>query len=379
MTTFKTFLRIVQKNIWIIIMYSVILVVVSSANSLGGNNQMNFAATKPTVAVYDHDNTELSKSLNDYIKSHAEVIDMQENSNDLSDALYYNNLDYVVYIDEGFSNKIYKGEDFEVTVKSVKNYDAYLAENLTSRYVKIAKNFAGTNEKEAVNKIEKILENEVEVSLNTKLDTTGLANAGTYYNFMNYSLLAGLVFAIAYATIGFRRTMIKKRISISATSYSKINFKLMLCNFALAFVLWLVYNAIGVIIVGPGVMFTLNGLLMIMNSAVFTIFAVTLAFLLTNIFDNNNALMAVINIVSLGSSFLCGVFVPMKWMPDFITTIAHALPSYYYVNNNEILVTLEKIDADHLWPIALNMLVICGFIVATVIVNNIVIRIKRKA
>ena len=378
MTNFKTFLRIVQKNIWVIIMYTMILVVVRSANSLSGAGQTSFVASKPNTVVYDHDGSEISKSLKKYFEEKTDVVEISEEGDNLSDALYFNQINYVIYLEKGFGEKIKNGEDFELNVKSEGDYGAYLSETILSRYVKVAKSFAGLSEKEIVRKTEDVLKNETAVELNSTLDVSGLTNATTYYNFLNYSILAGLVFSISYATIGFRRTMVRKRINASATSYKKINRDILLCSFALSLVLWVIYNILGVLVVGSDVVFTANGALMVANSFVLTIFAVVFALFLTNLVEKTDALNAVINIVSIGSSFLCGVFLPAKWMPEFVVNLARIFPSYYYVDSNNIIATLDKFDGEHLQPIVVNTLVLIGSTVVLIVLTNIISRKKRR-
>lgn len=377
MTTFKTFLRIVQKNLWVIIMYTMMLVTFSFANSSTGG-QMNFSASKPDVVIYNRDSSNLSNAFVDYVKKNANVKEISEDGDALSDALYYSDVDYVVYIEKGFGEKISKGEDFEIEVKSNGSYGSYLSETIVSRFVKVAKSFAPSPEAGIALRTNNLLENETKVELNTKLDAGGLSHAEFFYDFMNYSILAGIVFAISYATIGFRRRMVKKRLNVSATSYKAINRELMLCNFVLAAAMLAVYTILGLVVVGPSVIFSVNGLLMVLNSIVLTVFAVSFAFLLTNLVEKNNAILAIVNIVSIGSSFMCGVFVPAEWMPDAVIAVAHIFPSFYYVDNNRIFSTLEKFDGEHLTPVLINFGVLIAATIIMIILNNVVTKKKQK-
>ena len=79
-----------------------------------------------------------------------------------------------------------------------------------------------------------------------------------------------------------------------------------------------------------------------------------------------------------GSSFLCGAFVPVKWLPDTILKIAHILPSYWYIQNNEAVKTLEVINLETLKPILINMGVVMLFALFFVIVTNMITKKKRK-
>ena len=125
-------------------------------------------------------------------------------------------------------------------------------------------------------------------------------------------------------------------------------------------------------------MFSKHGAIYIINSLALTICATTIAFLLGNAISNKGAINGIVNVVALGSSFLCGVFVPMEWLPDSVLKIAHVIPTYYYVRTNEALKTLEEVNFETLKPVIINTGIILGFTVIFIILANIVSRRKRK-
>ena len=153
--------------------------------------------------------------------------------------------------------------------------------------------------------------------------------------------------------------------------------ELLLSNGLFALILWIFYVLLSFILVG-NVMFTEHGLIYIINSFIFTICALTIAFLIGNLSINKNAINGIINVVALGSSFLCGAFVPMEWLPDFVIKIAHILPSYYYISSNEMITDLEVINIETMKPILINMGAILIFMIAFIIITNIISRKKRK-
>ena len=126
------------------------------------------------------------------------------------------------------------------------------------------------------------------------------------------------------------------------------------------------------------VMQSLNGLIMIVNSFVFVICATALSFFIGSLIKNKNIIGGIVNVVALGSSFLCGAFVPTQWLPDFVKTIAHILPTYYYINVNDTLSELEELNFDTLMPIFINMGIVLGFAVVFIVLANLVARKKRK-
>ncbi|MFR5190431.1 MAG: ABC transporter permease [Clostridia bacterium] len=135
--------------------------------------------------------------------------------------------------------------------------------------------------------------------------------------------------------------------------------------------------ALSFILIGD-VMFTIHGGIMIINSFIFTICTLTIAILIGNLVSNKNAVNGIVNVVALGSSFLCGAFVPMEWLPDSVLGIAHILPSYYYIKTNEIVKTIEVWNLETIKPILFNSIMIIIFSSLFIIITNIVSRKKRK-
>ena len=376
MTTYKAFLKVLRKNIWVIMLYTVILLVCVIGNSQNSKSMVSFTATRPNVTIYDHDKSPLSERMEKYFSERADIVKL-DSEEALEDALYYSGTDYVINIEEGFGVGISRGEKPEMSVKSVGNYSSYLSETMLARFLKIAEAYAPAPEEDIVKNLDDILSHETEVQMNSELDLSALSNAKNYYNFMNYAILAGLVFAVAYSTAAFKREMTRKRLAVSATSYRKINRQLLLCNLALALVLLVFYVALSLLLVGD-IMLTMHGLLFIANAAVMSLFGVALAFLLVNLLKNNNAILALVNVVSIGSCFLCGVFVPAEWMPTFVQNLGRILPSFYYVENNQSISELQKFDFDSLKPILVNALVMIGATLLVVVINNLVTRKKQK-
>lgn len=103
-----------------------------------------------------------------------------------------------------------------------------------------------------------------------------------------------------------------------------------------------------------------------------------MAFFIGNAVNNKGAINGIVNVVALGSSFLCGAFVPMEWLPNSVLNIAHAIPTYYYIKTNEALKTLEEFNFETLKSIITNMGIILAFAVLFVILANMVSKRKSK-
>ena len=69
---------------------------------------------------------------------------------------------------------------------------------------------------------------------------------------------------------------------------------------------------------------------------------------------------------------------PVEWLPDTILKIAHILPSYWYIQTNEAVKTLETIDFETLKPVLINMGVVLLFSLFFGVVTNIITKKKRR-
>lgn len=380
MTVFKTFLKVLNKCKLPIIMYTVFLIFFGGFNMQTSENNTNFVAEKPDVLIINKDEEKgITKNFVDYIKNNSNIIDIENDEEKVNDALFYRDVNYIIYIPEDYREEFLKGNNPEIEIKSTGDYSASYTEMLLSRYIKIANTYVKNveSEEELTSKINETLSKETKIEISSKLDTDNLSKACFYYNFANYSILAGLVYVICLILSSFKKENIQKRTIISSMNYKKINRKLLLSSSLVAIGLWLSYVVLSFILVG-NIMFTTHGMMYILNSFIFSICALTIAFLIGNLITNKNAINGIINVVALGSSFLCGAFVPMEWLPDSVLKIAHILPSYYYISTNEMLKQLEVINLDTMKPVITNMEVIVIFTATFIIITNVVSRKKRK-
>lgn len=379
MIVFKTFLKVLNKCKVPIIMYTVFLIFFGAFNMQTSENNMSFVATKPDVLIINQDTEEgITQDLIKYINSHSNLVEIEKSEEAVNDALFYRDVNYVINIPKNYRNDFLSGTEPTIEIKSTGDYQASLAEMILERYLKVANIYQKsiTDEKELISKINETLSKETSVEITSKLDTNKLSKVAFYYNFANYSILAGCVYVICLILSSFKQEKIRKRTMVSSMNYKEHNRKLLLSNSLFAIVLWAFYVILSLVLLG-NVMLTAHGLVYIANSFVFTICAVTIAFLIGNIINNKNAINGIVNVVALGSSFLCGAFVPMEWLPDSVLKIAHILPSYYYISSNELLTKIEEINLETLWPIIINMIVILIFAIVFMIITNIVSKRKK--
>lgn len=379
MTVFKTTLKITKKYKFAILLYTAILVFFGGFTLENSDNSTNFTETKADVLIVNNDDSLLSLDLVSYFDKNANVIDVENNEQAINDALFYREINYIIYIPENFGKQFMSGLDPKLEIKATGDYLSSYGKLQLERYLKLAKVYLEktNNEEELIEKINSTIGKESKVEITSKLDTNGLSRAAFYYNFLNYSILAAYVYVICFILSSFKDQKVRKRTIISSSSYKKINKNLLLSTFLISFVLWLFYVMLSFILL-KDIMLSQHGLLYILNSFIFSICSITIAFLIGNIIGNKDAINGIVNVVAIGSSFLCGCFVPVELLPNQVLTIAHILPSYWYIQNNELIKKLEIVDFASIKPLLINMGVIILFSIIFIIITNLITKRKQK-
>ena len=379
MTVFKAFLKILNKNKGTIIFYTLLLIGISYLNFSSLESSRNFEQVKPKVHIRDNDNSTLSKDFVSYISNNSEIIEIKNYDEALDDAIFYRDICYYINIPENYFNDLINGKEPSLEIKKVNDYNATFAERFVNRYIRLVDFYKNnnTNQDELVNLVRSNLENTVDIQMTTKLDTTGLLKLSAYFDFANYAIMASLVFIISMILNSFNDLRIHRRITISCMNYKKHNRYLLLSNLLLSFVLFIIYILGAYLVIGNTV-FTYHGLVCVINMGIFIICSTTLAILIGNLVTNRNAIGGLINVIAIGTSFLCGSFVMQTYLPSSVLTIAHIFPSFYYIEANDLVGKIESFNLDSLRPIIIDNLVVIGFTIIFVILTNIVTKKKRR-
>lgn len=381
MTVFKTFFRIVNKLKPTIILYTALLIIFGAVNMKTSDNNINFVNSKPDILIINQDvNKGLTKNLIDYMKKNSNIVKVENNEEKINDALFYREVSYVIYIPKDYRKNVLLGKNPKLDIKKTDEYDAHLSEMMLKRYIKLQNiyNKEAGSEDELITLINDNINDDVNIKITSKVDTSKTYNIAYYFNFASYSILAIIIYIVCLVLCSFKEESISKRINISSINYKSHNNKILLASIVFSSIVWLLFVIIGVIIVGD-IMFSIRGLISIINSFIFTFCTLTLSILISSLTNNKNAISGIVNVIALGSAFLCGAFVPAEYLPSSVLNFAHILPAYYYINSNDLLKNIDVINISSMQPIIINMIIIIMFSILFIILNNIVTRKKRKS
>lgn len=378
MTVFNTFWQVVKKYKGTIILYTMLLLVFGGLNMSTKDTQTDFVNSKPDLFIVNEDKDGLlTKNLISYLEENSNIKEIKEDS--IDDALFYRDINYVIYIPKNYSKDIMENKNPEIKVKSTGDYLASLESRMLSRYLQIQTVYKSNldKEEEVIEAINQNLSTEANIEIISKLDTTKTTNASRYFNFASYSIMAVVIFVICLVMSSFKEKSVNKRIIVSSMNYKEHNRKLLLASFVYSTLVWILFIILGAILL-KDFLFTTRGLIYSLNAYLFTFCSLTIALLISNLITDKNAVSGIVNVIALGSAFLCGAFVPAEWLPSSVLKIAHILPAYWYINSNDLLKKIEILNSETLRPILINFVVLIAFSILFILINNIISKYKQK-
>ena len=387
MQVYKAFFKIIKKNLIEISIYVFVFLMFAIILSSTGSNTQNigFEESKGNLVIINNDkDSKIIEGLRDYLGEKSVIVEMEDNSEKLQDALFYRKVDYIIRIPAGFSDGLLAGKDVQLEKTTVPNSTTEIyMDSIINKYMNTAtvyiKNLRGTSEDEVVSYIKKDLANQTQVTVNSF--NTKKANEqkyAYYYNYMAYSIFAVLILGVCAVMLVYNKIDIKRRNYCSPIKTRSINLQLLFGNLTFALITWVIMVSASFIFYTEQ-MLSVTGLLLLANSFIFTFTLLSISFLISSIVKSRNAMSAAANVVALGFSFISGVFVPQEMLGKSVLNIASFTPSYWYVKANNTISETVYFSMKNLTPIFSNMLIVLAFAVAAVTVALLIMKQKRTS
>lgn len=344
MPVFNAYMKVVKKNLFMAIVYTLIFIILCFAFSGNTVSDSSFEDTSLGVTIIDEDNSKASVALKDYIATQHQLVDVENNKDEILDALYYTRTDYVLTINKGYEEKILSGETTGLfkSYTSPDPYDSTLIESAINRYVSLfsASYISNGDLDAAITKTSEILSKETEVTVETFSDETDKnpefpVKTQFYFNFLPYGILGSLISILSTVLIKMNGSELSNRAHCSSTPSLSQTLQLLLGSVTLVMMNWIVFMLVGMVINGG--IFTGKCWLAVLNSFVFVLVAAGIAILISTIKNNSKSIAMIANILSLGMCFLCGVFVSQSLLGEGVLTVAKFLPAYWYIKANDML------------------------------------------
>ncbi|MBO5459370.1 MAG: ABC transporter permease [Lachnospira sp.] len=349
MQVFKAFYKCVLRRISVVIIYVSIFaaICIIMAQTANINKTYDFKAEQLKIAVFDYDNTPESNALYDYIADTQQLINISDDKESIADELFFRNIDYVLIIPQGFSSDYTSLEN----VKQAGSTSAYYMDNIINTYLKIFSTYTSagysaneakqlTKQSLAAGSSAEILNNENEAD-----DLVVSTYMKSFFQYLPYIFIAVIMTSMGGILIIFREKNINFRMKCSALSVTRRNAELSSACISYSLLLWCIFMVLAAIIYKQHI-FTINGAMFVLNSLVFLLVAVSITYLVSLFAKNDNTMNVWSNILGLGMSFICGIFIPAELLSSGVATVSQFLPASWYIKALKICSSYNNNGAD---------------------------------
>lgn len=347
MQVFNLYFKIFKNKMKIALMYILIFIVIFCALSMvsRNDNAQTFNATKVDIAVVDQDESDLSKNLYSYLDEKANIVSLNEEDSSIKDALFFNQIACAITIPEGFENNFEASKLALLSEKRPDDVNAFLIDRFVDTYLNNVENYKKLMPNASYQDVHTMVKGDLDEQVDMEIGSFVNENSyeatflNYYFNYLGYIFLAIVILIIGTIMICIYRSDIRRRTFVSPISNISYNLQLIAANFIAVFIIWAIFIC-SVFIISSEVFSTLGGLL-ILNSFIFIFVVLALSYLIANLLSDmsksDDALNGIANLVALGSSFMCGAFVPQSVLPEGVLNIASFNPMYWFIRfNNEV-------------------------------------------
>lgn len=329
--------------IYLIVFFIVGVMMTKSSSSTNDG----YENTRLSVSITDMDDSEASRAVVEFITKNNDIVEIGNSDDERLDALYYGKADIIITIEKGYSERLGSGETSglfsEYSVPGT--YSTILFDSQLNRYISMvsAGVLSGDTAAEASLKASDILSDEVETVMLNAADENESAGKNVQYYFFKYLayiFVAVLLTGLCPVILTMNKKDIRNRINCSSiSSYSQL-MQIALGTFVFVIGLYIILMAGGMILY-KSEMFTSYGLLSMLNAFVFIIVALMICLFISVLSPSEKSISMISNVVGLGMSFLCGVFVPQNMLGGTAVNIGKLLPAFWYVKANNIIMEKE--------------------------------------
>lgn len=372
-------LKIVKKALPSVSTYFIIFFAIMLVFSFmsGKEQEKMYQATELKIYVEDKDASTLSKGLMQYLEQENEV-DTAFDQELLSDLLFTGLVDYVIYFEDGFEELFLSGTKGGIERLSTKPNMAFVDQKIELFFQYVRAELAmGKTMEEACTSVLKNTENRAETEVLSGRQAMSARPGYFFFTFIAYVLPCILIMVLGPVMHAFYRKEVKMRTDCGLVSVRKQNMEVVKGIILVAVCVWGLFMGLGAIFY-LGDFTPAEYLMGVLNSFTMLLFSVAISVLFGVLLPSVDALNGASNVLGLGMSFLCGVFVPAELLPDYVNAIGEFLPAGWYMKNVKLL-NGEGLALTFIKEFLINCGMVTVFAIAVFFVFLVVVKRKKVA
>jgi len=346
MQTFKCFFKVVASNmLQTIIVTGVFIVIAMIIGAFDGGQESMFRRVSASIGIVNRDNHPITHGLLDYLESLHTLIPMEDDMLALEDAIFFEQVRYVLIIDEGFGDGFASGNDnglsniaaphnFAISVFIERQIDLYMQTMrgyLAARFTYDQANYLTRHD----------LRQEVNIT-----SPLGSLVPSRYFDALVFILVSLIVISLTPSLTAFKRKDLADRLAVSPETARNRTLSLTMGCICLAMVIW-VLVMIPAYFLHHESLFSPCGWLHLLNSFTLVCMCVGIAVLMAQLTENTTVVISAATLGGVILGFTSGAFVPLDIMSEEMRIAARFTPSYWYGYNNLLLIeSLVRTDVN---------------------------------
>ena len=360
MQIFKVFMKVLKKRLRYAMLYVGIflgIVIPMSLNSSGsGSTKEMFVKESKShigICIFDEDDTPESREFADYLAENYTIKELKNDEEVVMDSLFYLSVDRVISINKGFADRLAKGET-EGIIDSRHMHESYnsmlLEQDLNSYFSSVSAYIVGGEDAlTASQSAKEALTADADVKV---ISFTDEGNAdyprdfAEYYRYMAYILIAAVIGTLCPVLMAMNRKEIRFRTNCSSLDSSSYTKQVLLGSAVFVIGVWLIFVIAGMILYGG--VYQGRAWLAVLNSFIYAMVAGSITVFLSAFVSNMDIVNFINQAISLGMSFMCGVFVEQELLGAGVLLAARFMPAFWYIKANMLLDGTEAFDSTKL-------------------------------
>lgn len=351
MTVYKGYLLLMKRNIRILFLYLALFLTLTLLiqKFMGDDgNLYDSEGVRLNVAVIDQDHTKASRNFTRWIGKHHDLADIKSSGREeFQEEMFYGNLDYILFIPDGFEKKVIKNGKSLSVVEKPGSYQGEFVKAQINQYLSTVRTF--TQAGYTTSKAQKLAARQDRLKSDiTVIDRNGHQGKTpgyiTMFKYLSYLYVAVLCYCLGTVILLMRDSEIQRRTFCSCVSLTRQNIQTLLACMTAGIGLWLISLLLIFGLYGRELAADPHMPLLLLSSFLMMFDALAIAFLVGNVAPTAAVINSIVNVTALGMCFLCGVFLPMS-MLSAVRPVSRCLPVYWFITAVDLLGDYRTLDA----------------------------------
>ena len=387
MPAFKIYFKILYKLKTSILIYAVLFIglfYILTVSEDIGTDAFEVSKVKAMIINEDGDSTFVDGFI-DYLTNYITVVEPGKDEAAIKDALFFGEIRYVLTIPKGFSEDFLKEGTVKLEKQTVQNSTESMSiDTAIDNYLNLARvylsHIPSISPEELKLSLEKNLTKEASTVMEVQTKSiTAYANEFNvaYFNFLGYIIIAASIMIISMIMFYFNGLDIRRRHNASPVSYRRFNLQLILANVGYILSYLLIFIVAGFLM---NKSHEINGnlLLIWLNAVVFALTVLSASYLIGIMVNSRKAIAAISTAISVGVSFISGIYVPQQYLGSNVLKAASITPAYWYVRANNSLGAITSFEWNKISEALGCMAIQIGFMIAFISIALVVSKRKRQ-